>query len=113
MNHARTGEVKWGVCGPKSAEPADVDTCLKNLENRGHYFRTKNDAHHISTKANLNKLIIDEKATIEDRDVTKLIEDTAMRQLGKSTLISVRPNVRYAEDVPDALEFQLCMIPTA
>jgi hypothetical protein len=111
MNHARTGEVKWGVCGPKSADLADVDTCLKNLENRGHYFRTKNDAHHISTKANLNKLILDEKATIEDRDVTKLIEDTAMRQLGKSTLISVKPNVRYAEDVPDALEFQLCMIP--
>ncbi len=53
MNHARTGEVKWGVCGPKSAELADVDTCLRNLEDRGHYFRSKNDAHHISTKANL------------------------------------------------------------
>lgn len=111
MNRARTGEVKWGVCGPMAADIGDVDTCLRNLENRGHYFRTKNDSHYISTKANLNKLILDEKATIEDRDVTRIIEDTAMRQMGKSNLISVKTNVRYTEDVPDLFEFQLCMIP--
>ena len=111
MNHARTGEVKWGVCGPNNAELADVDTCLKNLENRGHYFRSKNNAHHISTKANLNKLILDEKGTIEDRDVKKLIEYNSAQQLGKNNIVSVKTNVRYSEDVPDLAEFQLCMLP--
>jgi len=111
MNHARTGEVKWGVCGPNSAEPGDVDTCLKNLENRGHYFRSKNDIHHISTKANLNKLILDEKGTIEDRDVKKLIEYNSAQQFGKSDFASVKTNVRYPDDVPDMAGFQLCMLP--
>ena len=111
MNHARTGELRWGVCGPSYAEIADVDTCLKNLENRCYYFRTANDAHHISTKANLNKLIINEKATIDEASVSKLVEETAVKELGISPLISVNPNVRYPEDVPDIPEFQLCMIP--
>jgi len=111
MNRARTGEIKWGVCGPNSAQISDVDTCLKNLENRGHYFRSKNDTHYISTKANLNKLILEEKATIEEKDVITLIENTIIRQLGKSDAVAIKPNVRYSEDVPDDVDFKICVLP--
>ena len=108
---ASTGEVRWSLCGPDGAEYSDIDTCLNNLENKCHYFRTRNKLHRISTKANLNKLKNTERASIDDQDINKLIEKVVEGEIGRGKDIDKYLFPRFAEDVPDTQKFKLCVLP--
>jgi len=107
---ASTGEIRWSLCGPDGAEYSDIDTCLKNLETRGHYFRNRNKLHRISTKANLNKLKNTERSSIDDKDIEQLIKKVLEEQIGKGKDIDVHLFPRYPEDVPDTQTFKLCVL---
>lgn len=108
---ASTGEIRWALCGPNGAEYSDIDTCLKNLENRCHYFRTRNKLHRISTKANLNKLKNTERSSIDDKEIDELIEKELKKQIGKGKDIEIYLFPRYPEDIPDTPTFKLCVLP--
>ena len=108
---ASTGEVRWSLCGPNSVEFSDIDTCLNNLESKGHYFRTKNKLHRISPRANLNKLKNTERSSINEEDIDKLIETIVKEEIGKGKSIEVIPFTRYSEDVHDHCAFQFCVLP--
>ncbi|MDO9538227.1 MAG: DUF499 domain-containing protein, partial [Thermoplasmata archaeon] len=108
---ASTGEVRWALCGPDAAEFTDIDTCLKNLENKGHYFRSRNKLHRISTKANLNKLKNTERSSIDDKDLDTIIEKTVSDEIGDGKEVDVVMFPRYFEDVPDTPTFKLCILP--
>ena len=112
VQHATTGEVKFAVCGPDAAEPSDVDTCLIGLDKQGYYFRSQQDAHRITKRANLNKLVLTERASVEEADVVRLIDQIVEEELGRPSLLSVRFGTRYAEDLPDSPQFQLAVLPS-
>lgn len=111
QEYASTGEIRWSLCGPDGAEFSDIDTCIRNLESMGHYFRTRNKLHRISTKANLNKLKNTERSSIEEKDIDELINKVITEQLGKGKDIDVHIFPRYPEDVPDTPTFKLCVLP--
>lgn len=108
---ASTGEIRWSLCGPEGAEFSDIDTCLSNLENTGHYFRSKNKNHRISTKATLNKIKKTERSSVSEPDIDDLIKGIAKDEIKKGKDIDVHLFPRYAEDVPDTQSFKLCVLP--
>ena len=59
-----------------------------------------------------NKLVLTERASVEEADVVRLIDQIVEEELGRPSLLSVRFGTRYAEDLPDSPQFQLAVLPS-
>jgi DNA-binding HxlR family transcriptional regulator len=89
--------------------PAIVGDALKRLEEELWYLHVEGGRYWFSSQANLNRILIEREAEVQEDEIYRELRSRLERMAGKELRAIIWP--QNPEDIPDRRELQLAILP--
>ncbi|WP_197078759.1 ATP-binding protein [Methanosarcina sp. Kolksee] len=103
-------EIRAAVCGPE-IDIGNIDTVLENLSSACYYLRVDRNRYRFSHKPELNKLLADRKATIQESMIKDKVYATVQKYIPSIKEIDRVPFPEKSSQISDRASLTLVILP--
>jgi hypothetical protein len=107
--YATEPEIRLGVSEP-GLDIANVETVLENLSNECYHLTGEGKQYWISTSPNLNKLLADRRATIDERKIEEEVEEQIRKVFSEGAGLERVFFPENSGQIPDAASITLVVL---
>jgi hypothetical protein len=107
---ASVPEIRAAVCGPEM-DIGNIETVLENLSSTCYYLRVDRNRYRFSHKPELNKLLADRKATIQESKIKEKVYAIVQKYFTQTKEIERVLFPEKSSQVPDRASLNLVVLP--
>lgn len=107
---ASVPEIRAAVCGPEM-DIGNIETVLENLSSTCYYLRVDRNRYLFSHKPELNKLLADRKATIQESKIKEKVYATVQKYIPSIKEIDRVLFPEKSSQIPDRASITLVILP--
>ncbi len=102
-------EIRLAV-GEPDLDIGNIETALENLRTACYYVTVEGNRYHFSTTANLNKLLADRRANIQDSAITELVQEEVQKVFATGGEVERIYFPEQSNQVPDRAALTLVIL---
>ena len=99
-DEATLPEIRLGV-GEPDVDVGNIETVLETLGSHCYYLTVERNRYRFSTSPNLNKLLSDRRAIIDDADIDKRVRAVVLKEFSSQGSVAIHPYPSSVNPIPD------------